>query len=236
MSTSIPGALSHSVPLVVSGWGPCPAPPPALFLSDDCGECSHLGRLTGIVVRMNKEENLIRVALEGDVTAFEQLLLPYRQRILTLAFRMTGNMEDSREVSQEAVLKIYRYLHSYKPGLSFKNWLYKTVVNASNDFLRKRGRQMDIIEKHKDPVRTVGRDTPEKRYMHLEIREKIRQCLSWLSPRERAVYLLRDAEGMSIKETCLVLGVSSSSVRTHLSRARRKIRSRFEEIYMEKGR
>jgi RNA polymerase sigma-70 factor, ECF subfamily len=185
---------------------------------------------------MNKEENLIASALSGDERAFEQLLLPYRQRILTLAFRMTGNMEDSREVSQEAVLKVFRYLHSYKPGLNFRNWLYKTVVNAANDYLRKRGRQMDIIEKHKDPELTVGRSTPEKRYLGLEIREKIRQCLSQLSPREKAVYLMRDAEGLSIKETCRVLGVSSASVRTHLSRARRKIRSRFEEIYVEKSR
>jgi RNA polymerase sigma-70 factor (ECF subfamily) len=185
---------------------------------------------------MNKEENLIAAALDGDAKAFEELLLPYKHRILTLAFRLTGNMEDSREVSQEAVMKIYRYLHSYKPGLSFKNWLYKTVVNAANDLLRKRGRQMDIIEEHKNPELAMGRSTPEKRYLRLEIREKIRQCLSRLSPREKAVYLLRDGEGMSIKETCRVLGTSSSSVRTHLSRARRKIRGRFEEIYVEKSR
>jgi RNA polymerase sigma-70 factor (ECF subfamily) len=189
-----------------------------------------------IVIRMNEEETLIAAALEGDGNAFERLLLPYRQRILTLAFRMTGNMEDSREISQEAVMKIYRYLRSYQPGRSFKNWLYKTVVNTSNDFLAKRGRQMNIIEEHKDPGLAAGRSTPEKRYLHLEIREKIRQCLALLSPRERAVYLLRDGEGLSIRETCRALGASSSSVRTHLCRARRKIRARFEEIYMEKGR
>lgn len=181
------------------------------------------------------EENLIRASLKGDEEAFERLLLPYKQRILTLAFRMTGNMEDSKEVSQEAVLRIFRYLHSYKSGRSFKNWLYKTVVNSSYDFLRRRGRQMDIIEKHKDPELASGRGTPEKRYLNTEIREKIKQCLAYLSPREKAIYLLRDAEGLSIRETCRVLGVSSSSVRTHLSRARRKIRIRFEEIYMEKN-
>ena len=184
---------------------------------------------------MNTEENLIKASLRGDQEAFERLLLPYKQRILTLAFRMTGDMEDSKEVSQDAVLRIYRYLHSYKPGRSFKNWLYKTVVNASYDFLRQRGRQMDIIEKHKDPEIASGRGTPEKRYMRGEIREKIKQCLAYLSPREKAVYLLRDAEGLSIRETCRVLGITSSSVRTHLSRARRKIRVRFEEIYLEKN-
>lgn len=198
--------------------------------------CSHLGVCAGIVDRMNKEEKLVAAALAGDGQAFEQLLLPYRQRMLTLAFRMTGNLEDSREVSQDAVLKVYRYLHSYKPGRSFRNWILKTVVNAANDFLRKRGRQMDIIEGQKNPEMAVARTTPEKRYMRLEIREKIKQCLSQLSPREKAVYLLRDGEGMSIHETCRVLGVSSSSVRTHLCRARRKIRSRFEEIYLEKNR
>ena len=72
---------------------------------------------------------------------------------------------------------------------------------------------------------------PEKKFLNQEIKEKIQSCLHILSPKERAVFLLRDGEGLSIKEASMVLGSSSISIRTHLSRARQKIRARFEKIY-----
>ena len=150
--------------------------------------------------------------------------------MLNLSYRMVGNLEDAKEVCQEAILKIFKYMNGYKKGKSFKNWMYKIVVNASNDFLRKQKRHEGIYAMKKVMADNLSTN-PETRFLNKEVREKIAFCLEDLSPKERAVFLLRDGEGLSVKEAAGVLGASSVSVRTHLSRARQKLRGRLEKIF-----
>jgi RNA polymerase sigma-70 factor (ECF subfamily) len=181
---------------------------------------------------MKNEEELIEQALQGDEVAFEHLLYPYRNSMLNLSYRMVGNLEDAKEISQEAVFKIFRYLNGYKKGKSFKNWMYKIVVNASNDFLRKKRKQESIFAMKKAMAENHSIN-PETQFLNKEVRDKIAYCLDGLTPKERAVFLLRDGEGLSVKEAAGVLGASSMSVRTHLSRARQKLRVRLEKIFPE---
>ena len=124
-------------------------------------------------------------------------------------------------------MKIYKYLKTFKKGKNFKSWLFKIVVNSSYDFLKKRKRYEKLIEDKKVLFVNHGPD-PEKMVLEKELREKIYRCLQTLSPKERAVFLLRDGEGFSIKEASEILGSSSMSIRAHLSHARHKIRMQFE--------
>ncbi len=181
---------------------------------------------------MKNEEELIEAALQGDETAFERLLYPYRHIMLSLSYRMVGNLEDAKEVCQEAIFKIFRHLNGYKKGKNFKNWMYKIVVNASNDFLRKKKKQDNIFAMKKIIAENLS-ENPEDQFLNKEVRDKIAFCLKGLSPREKVVFLLRDGEGLSIKEAAEVLGASSMSVRTHLSRARQKLRKKLEMIFPE---
>lgn len=188
---------------------------------------------------MKNEEELIEAALQGDEGAFELLLYPYRNSMLNLSYRMVGNLEDAKEVCQDVILKIFRYLNGYKKGKSFKNWMYKIVINASNDFLRKRKKQEDIFTMKKVMARNSVAN-PEAQFLNKEVRGKIAYCLEGLSPKEKAVFLLRDVEGLSVREAAGLLGSSSMSVRTHLSRARQKLKRQLERIFtedaVEKGR
>jgi len=182
---------------------------------------------------MKSEEELIEEALNRNHASFELLLRPYRQGLLNMAVRMTGNAEDAKEVCQEAIIKVYHYLKNFRRGHSFRNWILKILVNSSYDFLRKKKKSIEIIESQKNKGRGRISDVEEK-YLQSEIREKVQICLQDLTPKEKSVFLLRDSEGYSIHETAEVLGCSPGSVRTHLSRARRKIRRRFEELYGNK--
>ena len=148
---------------------------------------------------------------------------------------MTGNVEEAKEVCQDAVIKIYRYLHTFKKGSSFKTWIYKSVINSSYDYLRRKKKQETVLQSQKD-MYLNGKNDPEKHFLQKELMEKIEYCLQSLSPKEKAVFILRDSEGFSIKETSEILKCSSMSVRTHLSRARQKIRVQFEKIYQIKTR
>ena len=179
---------------------------------------------------MKNEDELVKAVLQGDHGSFEPLLRPYRRGLLNMAYRMTGNSEEAKEVCQEALIRIFRYLNKFKKGRSFKNWIYKIVVNASYDFLRGKKKYEEIVENQKKLTLSSVSD-PEKQLLNKEIKGKIETCLQRLSPKEKAVFLLRDEEGFSIDETSKILGCSSLSVRTHLSRARQKIRAQFGKLY-----
>jgi len=183
-----------------------------------------------------KEDVLVEKILAGENSYFEQLMKPYQLSLLNIAYRMAGDAEEAKEICQEAVLKIYKYLNRFKKGASFKNWAYKVVVNESYDFLRKSRRQQRIVSIHKRENVLEDSFTPENAYSDWEVKNALRNCLFVLTPKERSVFLLRDGEEFSIKETASILGFSSSSVRTHLSRARRKIRSQLEKTYFQEPR
>lgn len=178
---------------------------------------------------MKSDDELVEEVLRGDHVSFELLLRPYRQGLLNMVYRMTGNLEEAKEVCQEAVIKVYKYLNKFEKGRSFKGWVYRITVNSAYDFLRRKKKYENMLESQKSMIRSEIPD-PEKKLLNKEIKEKINACLQNLSPKEKAVFLLRDEEGFSIEEASKVLGCSSVSVRTHLSHARQKIRAQFEKM------
>ncbi len=179
---------------------------------------------------MKKEDELVEQILEGNQKSFEVLLQPYRQGFLNMVYRMTGNLEEAKEICQEALIRIYRHLNTFKKGKSFKSWVYRIVINATYDFLREKKKHQDLIRHQRHSTIRINHG-PEKQYLDKEIRQRIESILQALSPREKMIFHLRDEEGMTVQETSRILDCSSSSVRTHLSRARRKIRDQFKENY-----
>ena len=183
---------------------------------------------------MRDEAELLERTLQGDESAFEILLHPYGKGILNMAYQITLNAEDAKDISQEAVARAYKYLKKFQKTKSFKNWIYKITAHASYDFLRKKRSDQNLIDE-KERIGLESKNSPEDCYQNRETKEKIEFCLRYLTPKERAVYMLRDIREFSIKETSQTLNISSQSVRTHLSRARRKIRSQFEKLNQKNG-
>ncbi|MGB9907226.1 MAG: RNA polymerase sigma factor [Candidatus Saccharicenans sp.] len=181
-----------------------------------------------------REKELVQKVLAGESQAFEELVLPYRQSLLHLAYRMTGNMEEARDIAQETIFRCYRYLHRYDMERDFQNWLFQIAANLVRDWLRKRKAELNLGQKCKentqpainsDPAGIEGLALSQPSAESISnIRLDVNACLEKLSPKERRVFILRDLEGLSIKETAAVLKTSSISVRVNLSSARRKIR------------
>jgi RNA polymerase sigma-70 factor (ECF subfamily) len=178
---------------------------------------------------MTDEERWVSKALEGDEEAFDRLLRPHRQGMMNLAFRMTGNLDAAEEICQEAMIKVFKYLNRFQTGRSFRNWAFKITANAAYDFLRRQKKEEDVIEGRKH-VAVHSIPSPEKRVLNRDIARRLQSCLEYLTPKERMVLLLRDAEGFSVKETAGLMRSSSMAVRTHLSRARSKIRMRYPQV------
>jgi RNA polymerase sigma-70 factor (ECF subfamily) len=177
-------------------------------------------------VWMRDEDKLVEEVLRGQHASFELLLQPYQQGFLNMAYRITGDREEAREVCQDAFLKMFKYLKSFKKGRSFKTWSYKILVNTSYDFLKHKKKYMRVIDSQKS-ASVYELPQVEQRIWRKQMREKIQGVLDILSPKEKAVFLLRDSEGLSVREASLVLGCSQMSIRTHLSRARQKIKNHF---------
>jgi len=176
------------------------------------------------------------MVLAGRSEAFEPLVTPYRGSLLALAFRLTGNREDAKEVAQEALLRAFRHLARYDTSRSFRNWLFQIAANQARDRLQKRRREADMAAAASREL-PPGED-PEAGRRAREFRSDLERCLSVLGQREREVFILRDLEELDIKETARTLGCSTISVRVNLSSARRKLRDAVRTIcpHLEEGR
>ncbi len=177
---------------------------------------------------MDEEENrLIDLVLRGNVEAFEPLVTPYRKTILSLAYRLSRDREDAKEISQDTLFRAFRYLRTYDGKRSFKNWLLQILVNA----WRSRQKRKPETESPEELLPQCAVGDPEERHSRGEMRTQLLDCLDGLSPREKEVFLLRDIEDRSIKETAGILGSSPLSVRVHLSSARKKLKQRIKEKF-----
>jgi RNA polymerase sigma-70 factor (ECF subfamily) len=145
------------------------------------------------------ETALIRAAQQGDQNAFEQLVRRYDRPVLRLAMNLLRNPEDARDVYQEAFLRVYRNLGSFRLDSSFQTWLYRIVTNLCLD--RFRGRKVrreepaDLIENAAEERADVD---PQRSLLSKELGARIRQVLGGLTPRERTVFELRHYEGLRL--------------------------------------
>ncbi|HEX3877442.1 MAG TPA: RNA polymerase sigma factor [Bryobacteraceae bacterium] len=180
-------------------------------------------------------DSLIRAAQRGDQDAFEQLVRTYDQSVLRLAMNLLRSPEDARDVYQEAFLRVYRNLHTFRFDCSFHTWLYRIVTNICLDQLRRRKvrkEEPSVVETTDGPVDRMdaieedGADSdPERSMWNSELRNKIEVALEDLTPRERMVFELRHYQGLRLRNIGEMLGTSEEAAKNCLFRATQKMRS-----------
>jgi RNA polymerase sigma-70 factor (ECF subfamily) len=175
----------------------------------------------------DRENRLVNAVLAGDTRAFEALVTPYGRPLLIMAFRLTRNEEDAKEMVQEALMKAFQHLEQFDQERSFRNWLFQILVNATRKFAAKSEPHDELTSS----LEVEGNRETGNGLDYQELRSKLMDCLAVLSVRERAVFLLRDIEGQDIKETTQILHSSSISVRVHLSSARKKINNEMRRRF-----
>src|SRR6266566_4151469 len=156
-----------------------------------------------------EEAELIRAVQQGDQYAFEALVRSYDQSVLGLAMNLLRSPEDARDAYQEAFLRVYKNIQSFRFDCSFYTWLYRIVTNVCLDHLRKRkirkeepafvataDRELDRTEAMEDD-RAAG--NPERSLWNRELSGRIGEALAQLTPRERMVFELRHYQGMRLR-------------------------------------
>jgi RNA polymerase sigma-70 factor, ECF subfamily len=173
---------------------------------------------------------LVESSVAGDVAAFEELVRRHDRKLLRIAQRMTNSVEDAQEVVQEAFLKAYFGLSRFERKSKFSTWLIRIVTNECLMKLRKRRRyaaetSIEAPDQEHEPMDlTDWAPNPEQLYARSELRKILYHALEELRPALRAVFVLRDVEGLSIAETAAVLKLHQSAVKARLLRARLQLR------------
>jgi RNA polymerase sigma-70 factor, ECF subfamily len=160
----------------------------------------------------------------------------HEKRVWSLARQMTGNAEDAREIAQEVFLRVFRHLSGYDSSRPFESWLYRIAMNCTWDFLARRPAHASLdatVGVDRLPGMADTRPGPELTLADREVREVLNSLLGLLTPQERAVFLLRDVQGMETREIAFVLRCSSITVRRHSAAARIKIRQALAERHPE---
>jgi len=179
---------------------------------------------------------LVSRAKTGDLDAFEELVDRHERRIYTLARRITANEQDAEDVTQETFLSALEHLAGFREEASFGTWLSRIATHAALKVLRKRkGLPTESLEEQGElphPQYIADwRESPEQLAQRHETARLIDDALAALDEGHRVVFLLRDVEGMSVKETADALGLSEANVKVRLLRARLQLREQLTRAF-----
>ena len=184
---------------------------------------------------VSAETEIIRAAQSGDPEAFERLVRTYDQSVLRIALNVLRSPEDARDVYQEAFLRVYRNLHTFRFDCSFHTWLYRIVTNICLDHLRKRKVRREesaVLDTEDGPVDRMDRveeegahANPERTMYNTQLGSRITAALENLTPRERVVFELRHYQGLRLRGIGEVLGTSEEAAKNCLFRATQKMRN-----------
>ena len=172
------------------------------------------------------EEALVKAARRGDDAAFEELVRRYEKKVYALSLRLCGNSEDAQEAAQEAFLSAWQGLKFFRGEASFSTWLYRLTSNAAIDLLRRRKAPALSLEDEEAPIDLPDPGpTPEEAAERRELREEIEAGLNALSVEHRQVLVLREMHQLSYEEIAGVLELDVGTVKSRISRGRKKLRN-----------
>jgi RNA polymerase sigma-70 factor, ECF subfamily len=179
------------------------------------------------------EEALIQAAQNGDLDAFNRLVLTYQDMVYFQAYRVLDEQAPAEDVAQITFISAYRHINSFRGG-SFRAWLLRIATNACYDELRRRKRRpttpLEPVDDEGEEIDSAAwmadpDEGPEERAQRAELRRAIQHCLSDLLPDFRTVVLLVDVQGMDYAEAAQVMGTPVGTVKSRLSRARGRMQS-----------
>jgi len=186
------------------------------------------------------ERSEIARILAGETDRFEYFVRTYQKRIFRLAYTLLRDPAEADGLTQDVFVKAYRGLADFKGDAAFETWATRIAINAVRDLVRRRRPVVSFGDLRGDgeedgpeiPARFDPADgtSPERDLMAGEIRRRISDALVALSPRQRAVFVMKHYEERSIAEIGAATGLDEGTIKSHLFRAARKLRERLEDL------
>jgi RNA polymerase sigma-70 factor (ECF subfamily) len=182
---------------------------------------------------------LVNSFKSGDIAAFEEIVARYETKAMNLALRFTRNQEDAEEVLQDVFTTVYRKIEGFRGQSAFSSWLYRIVVNAAFMKLRKKKQNQAISMEDLAPAvkqYCMERDEFSSPHSHnmavtRELQDVLQRAIDRLPDQYRAVFVLRDVDGLSNQETGQILDLSIPAVKSRLHRSRIMLRKKLQRYY-----
>lgn len=181
------------------------------------------------LANQSEQQALLTRAQAGDKAAFERLISPHMNRFYGLAYQMMGNAEDAADVTQDAMIKAYRALGSYRGDAEVFTWIARIIRNTALDELKR------AVRKHEDPVDVIpetplnraGGGSLERAVESSELQQLMGEALDELSTKLRDPLIMYDIEGYSYEEIASILDINIGTVKSRLNRARESLKTKL---------
>lgn len=180
---------------------------------------------------------LVLAFRNGDLQAYVDLVRKYTQKVHNLAFRITRNLEDTEEIVQDVFVTVYKKIDKFECKAAFSSWLYRITANTAFMKLRKR-KQFNVVSLEDDNENSLENligdvDNGDYRSYQHQVREVIEKALSMMPEEYRAIFVLRDFDGLSNQDVADILGITVPAVKSRLHRSRLMLRKKLGRFYAE---
>lgn len=175
---------------------------------------------------------IIIKACGGDAEAFRMIVNCHQAFAYSVSYRFLGNPEDSEDITQEAFIRLWKNLHKYRSDVKLTTWLYKIITNLCLDFLKSSHSRQQ--KNHRDVETAFALRSYERADTELnanELNEFIQRAADKLTPKQKAVFILRDLEGLPVEEVCVILAMSAGNVKSNLWYARQQVSEKLKRYY-----
>jgi RNA polymerase sigma-70 factor (ECF subfamily) len=176
--------------------------------------------------------SIIQKAIEGDTVAFRQIVEQHQGFAYTVSYRMVSNEEDAEDIVQEAFIRLWNNLHKYKPEVKLSTWLYKIITNLCLDYLKsarikqKKNRVAMSTEINMNSISGAD-DMVNANELHTVIQE----AASSLTPAQKAVFVLRDLQQLTVEEVSEILSMTDGNIKSNLYYARQHVANVLKKYY-----
>jgi len=182
------------------------------------------------------DKGLIKKARRGDGLAFSMLIEKHEKFVFNVVYRMVNNIEDAKDISQEAFIKAFKSFDTYDGSAAFSTWIYRIAVNAAIDHMRKQKREQSVSFDEYITDDTVSTMSVEESVVSNEGKGAILDAVNKLEEEFKTVVVLRDIHGMDYSEISDITGCPVGTVKSRLSRARGKLRNMLKnDKIMQRG-
>ena len=184
---------------------------------------------------ISSDQDLIASAQQGDTRAFGDLVCRHRDGVVAVVYRMCGDWPLAEELAQEAFIRAWQHLPGYKPGHSFRAWVYRIAINAALDALRRQKNETSVEDLSEakaaaSPGLQTADGEPEALLMDKERAGRVRRAVLALPDASRAVLVLREYGGLSYAEIAAAQGIPLGTVMSRLNSARAQLRQALAEL------
>ncbi|HEX2833496.1 MAG TPA: RNA polymerase sigma factor [Thermoanaerobaculia bacterium] len=179
------------------------------------------------------DRQLVQTIRGGDTDAFETLVRRKTSKVYALCYRIIGNSEDAKDISQLVFLKLWENLEKYDPQFAFDTWLYRMVTNVAIDFMRNKQSRENAVNSNLRLVKTSAEAEQGVVVQRKEIESVFNDIANVLSPKQKTIFVMNQMEDLPSAEIAKILGCRESTVRNHLFNARKLMQAQLAKRYPE---